>query len=139
MEYTTRLIFHHIGCLTHNLDDTLAIYLDTMNFKKVSEPVSVSSQQVRVCFIQTGDGPLIELIQPTGNNTTLNKLLKGGNPYYHIGYLTKNIEKDMEHFQERGFYLVNSFLSEAFENRKCAFLYTSEMQLIELIEDNHVI
>ena len=128
------LIFHHIGCLTRDLDKTLALYINQLNFTKVSEPVEVSSQEVKVCFIQTAGGPLIELIQPMGNNITLNRMLKADTPYYHIGYTTKNIEGTIEHLLSSGFFMVNSFLSEAFENRKCAFLYTSEMQLIELIE-----
>lgn len=133
------LIFHHVGCLTSDLDNTLALYINQLNFTKVSEPVEVSSQQVKVCFIQTAGGQLIELIQPTGNNKALNKILGSGNPYYHIGYTTKNIDETIRHLVESGFYMVNSFLSEAFENRKCAFLYTSEMQLIELIEVPDVI
>lgn len=122
-------------CLTRDLDKTLALYINQLNFTKVSEPIEVSSQQVKVCFIQTADGPLVELIQPTGNNKTLSKTLNSDNPYYHVGYTTKNIDDTIEHLLASGFYMVNSFLSEAFENRKCAFLYTSEMQLIELIEN----
>jgi len=139
MNPSIHLLFHHVGCLTKDLDESLSLYIDKLNFRKVSEPVEVSSQQVKVCFIQTAGGPLIELIQPTGNNKALNKILNSGNPYYHIGYTTKNIDDTIGQLLESGFYMVNSFLSEAFENRKCAFLYTSEMQLIELIEIQDVI
>lgn len=139
MDPSIHLVFHHVGCLTKDLDETLSLYIGKLNFRKVSEPVEVTSQQVKVCFIQTAGGPLIELIQPTGNNKALNKILTSGNPYYHIGYTTKNIDETISHLVESGFYMVNSFLSEAFENRKCAFLYTSEMQLIELIEIPNVI
>jgi hypothetical protein len=139
MELKSHLKFHHVGCLTKDMNETLSVYLDKMGFKKVSEPVTISSQQVKVCFIQTVDGPLIELIQPVGNNQALGKLLQAKNFFYHIGYLTKNIDQAIQYFQEAGFYFVNSFLSEAFENRKCAFLYTSEMHLIELIEEADVI
>jgi methylmalonyl-CoA/ethylmalonyl-CoA epimerase len=139
MNPKVQLSFHHVGCLTKNMDETLSVYLDKMGFRKVSEPVTVSSQQVKVCFIQTADGPLIELIQPLGNNQALGKLLQTKNFFYHIGYMTKDIDQAIQYFQESGFYFVNSFLSEAFENRKCAFLYTGEMHLIELIEEKNVV
>jgi len=128
-----------MGCLTKDLDDTLDLYLNILNFNKVSEPVTIASQQVKVCFVQPAAGPLIELIQPIGNNKTLNKILDSGNPYYHIGYTTRNMDATVEQLLGSGFYMVNRFLSEAFENRECVFLYTPEMQLIELIETPDVI
>ncbi len=121
------------------MDETLSVYLDKMGFRKISEPVTVSSQQVKVCFIQIADGPLIELIQPVGNNQALGKLLQTKNFFYHIGYMTKDVDQAVQYFQESGFYMVNRFLSEAFENRECVFLYTPEMHLIELIETPDVI
>lgn len=126
--------FHHIGCLTENIEESLRIYSNSLGFKKASAITAVSSQQVKVCFIEMNTGVNLELIEPTGDNKSLEKILKSKNPYYHIGYLVDDIAAAIEQLQQDGFHLVNRFHSEAFENRSCAFLYTTDMHLIELIE-----
>jgi methylmalonyl-CoA/ethylmalonyl-CoA epimerase len=125
---------HHIGCLTENIEESLKNYVDILALKKASEIITISSQQVRICFLETAPDIYIELVEPIGENATLRKIIKSRNPYYHIGYLVNDISAAIEQLLEQGYYLVNRFASEAFNNRECAFLYTREMHLIELIE-----
>jgi catechol 2,3-dioxygenase-like lactoylglutathione lyase family enzyme len=128
------LQLHHVGCLTANIEESLDIYVNILGLKKTSDIVTISDQQVRVCFVETAPGVFLELVEPNGENFTLRKLIKSKNAYYHTGYLVKDISTVIGQLQEVGFYLVNRFISEAFDNRECAFLYTREMHLIELIE-----
>ncbi|MES1159963.1 MAG: VOC family protein [Bacteroidota bacterium] len=128
------LQLHHVGCLTENIEESLGIYVNVLGFKKASEIVTISNQQVKVCFVETAPGVFLELVEPQGENLALRKIIKSKNPYYHTGYLVKDISTVISRLQEAGFFLVNRFFSEAFENKECAFLYTREMHLIELIE-----
>ena len=129
-----KLLFHHIGCLTGDLESSLETYINTLGFKKASETFLVSDQQVKVCFIETAPATYLELVEPQGENAALRKILKSRNPYYHTGFLAKGISDVIRQLESEGFYLVNRFFSEAFDNRECAFLYSPEMHLIELIE-----
>ena len=126
--------FHHIGCLTDNMEESLDGYRQGLGFTNISEIYSIAHQQVKVCFIETGPGAFLELVEPTGDNVVLRKILKSKNPYYHIGYLVDDIDRSISRMQDEGCYLVNKFQSEAFQDKWCAFLYTREMHLIELIE-----
>jgi len=126
--------FHHIGCVTENMEESIASYKEGLGFTNISAVYTIAHQQVKVCFIETGPGAFLELVEPTGDNAALRKILKGKNPYYHVGYLVSNIEDAIKNLVEEGCYLVNKFRSEAFQNKWCAFLYTKEMHLIELIE-----
>jgi catechol 2,3-dioxygenase-like lactoylglutathione lyase family enzyme len=128
------LTFHHIGCLTMNIEESIKLYCQTLGFKVPIKIYTIIDQQVKVCFIEIGIGSNIEFVEPIGENKTLKKIAKSKNPYYHIGYKVMDISKTINQLTAAGFYLVNRFYSEAFENKECAFLYTSEMQLIELIE-----
>ncbi len=128
------LRLHHIGCLTENMEESLNTYVDILGFKKTSDIVAIADQQVKVCFLETAPGVFLELVEPQGENIALRKILKSKNPYYHTGYLVKDLPGMVSRLQEAGFYLVNRFISEAFDNKECAFLYTREMHLIELIE-----
>jgi catechol 2,3-dioxygenase-like lactoylglutathione lyase family enzyme len=129
------LQFHHVGCLTGNMEDTLNTYVKVLGFKQASDIIAIGSQHVKVCFLETMPGVFLELVEPQAENAALRKILKTSNPYYHIGYMTNNLPAVVEQLQENGFYLVNRFNSEAFDNKECAFLYTKEMHLIELIEN----
>jgi methylmalonyl-CoA/ethylmalonyl-CoA epimerase len=127
------LTFHHIGCLTRDIEMSKTFYAG-MGFGDFSETYTVSDQKVKVCFIEMPPGVFLELVEPIGDNAPLIKMLKNKVTFYHLGYLTDEFEKTAENLQRDGFYLLTSFRSEAFSNRYCAFLYTPDMQLIEIIE-----
>ncbi len=131
--HKTQLTPHHIGCLTDNIKKSISTY-EKMGFSAKSEIYFVSSQNVKVCFIEIRNLFYLELIEFSKENHSLNKIFKTGNPYYHIGYQVGNIQSAISELQAQGFYLVNQFSSEAFQGNLCAFLYSPEMQLIELIE-----
>jgi methylmalonyl-CoA/ethylmalonyl-CoA epimerase len=134
MSLPKNLQLHHIGCLTENIEDSLENYVGILGFKKASDIIIVADQQVKVCFVETAPGIFIELVEPQGDNAALRKILKSKNPYYHTGYQVERIADMIEQLVNEGFYLVNRFFSEAFDGRECAFLYTKELHLIELIE-----
>ena len=129
------LRLHHTGCLTENMDESLNTYVNILGFKKTSDVITIADQQVKVCFVETAPGVFLELVEPLGENIALRKIIKSKNPYYHTGYLVGDLSGAIGILQEAGFYLVNRFQSEAFGNKECAFLYTREMHLIELIEN----
>ena len=127
------LTYHHTGCLTRDIEESKNLYAG-MGFNDFSKTYIVSDQNVKVCFIEMSPGIFLELVEPMDNNVPLNKLLKNKVTFYHLGYLTDKFEETVQNLQDDGFYLLNSFKSEAFSNRYCAFLYTPEMHLIEIIE-----
>lgn len=133
---TDNLVLHHLGCATENIETSKKVYAETLGFTNISDTILISRQNVKVCFIETAPGVFIELVEATGDNAFLKKILKSNNPFYHTGYLTNDIDATIENLLQRHCHLVNRFESEAFNNRECAFLYTEEMHLIELIQSD---
>ena len=129
------LKFHHIGTLTESIDDSLETYQKVFNSGKPAEKIFISSQGVYVCFIEMDGGGLIELVQPVDEDSIVARLKKKGFTYYHIGYTVSDIDKAIEYLQELNFKFLNIFNSEAFGGKRCSFLYSPEMHLIELIEE----
>lgn len=127
------LCFHHIGCLTENLEISVANYVKDFGFQTPNEIFTIASQRVKVCFVEIGPNSYIEFVEIEGDIPSLKKILKSKSPYYHIGYLTDNIENSIVSLTASGYFLINRFQSEAFNNKECAFLYSTEMHLIELI------
>ena len=128
-----QLVPHHVGCLTLDIEKSATVY-ENMGFPNRSEEFAIKSQQVKVCFVEIGKNFFLELVEFSQDNPTLSKIFKSNNPYYHLGYLVASIATAIQQLEGQGFYLVNQFNSEAFKGKPCAFLYSPEMHLIELIE-----
>jgi catechol 2,3-dioxygenase-like lactoylglutathione lyase family enzyme len=128
------LVVHHIGCVVSSIEESLETYKSTLGFSNCSEVFFVSSQAVKVCFLEIGRGTYLELVEPMDQNSAVAKLLKKRHSYYHVGYKTSNFKKDVNDLERKGAKLITRFKSEAFNNKECAFYYTEELHMIELIE-----
>jgi hypothetical protein len=129
------LKFHHIGCLSENIDDSMETYKKLYNTDKVSRKIFIESQGVYVCFVEMPGGGFLELIQPVNEDSVVARLKKKGFTYYHIGYWVKNVKETITELESLDFKFINIFQSEAFGGRTCAFLYSPEMHLIEIMEE----
>lgn len=128
------LTFHHVGLVVDNLNDAITNYSTLFGSENVSEAIFVSSQSVNVCFVKNGVESYLELIEPTDENSVVYPLLKKRISYYHVAYLISEFEKTILKLEELNYKVLSSFHSEAFEGKRCAFAYTPDAHLIELIE-----
>lgn len=127
------LIAHHIGCLTDNIEKSIQVYRQ-IGFENFSEIFYVKAQKVKVTFVEIRKDFYLELVEFDPQNSSLKKIYNSANPYYHVGYLVKNMEDAIAELEQHGFHLVSRFFSEAFNGKSCAFFYSPEMHLVELIE-----
>jgi len=128
---------HHIGCLVENIEKGIEEYQVLHEQAEASEIYDIQSQEVRVCFVKLSpnDPTLIELVQPLNEASFLYKLMvKKGVNFYHLGFFTSDIDAKTQELVEKDYRLVSTFHSEAFDGRKCLFLYSPSLHLIELIE-----
>lgn len=130
------LEIHHVGCVVASIEDSLQSYKKTLGFSEVSEVFDISSQKVKVCFVHLGNGTYMEFVEPLDLDSAVGKLLKKRQSYYHIGYKTQNFNETIDELIEKGARIITRFKSEAFDNKECAFLFTQELHMIELIEIN---
>jgi len=129
------LKFHHLGCLVDSIDDAVENYKGLFSVDNVSEKIYISTQGVYVCFVEIGDNTYIELVEPVGKDSIVLSFKKNGETYYHAGYLVQDIDKTIVQLLEKQYKLLNVFHSEAFGMKRCAFLYSPDLLLIELIEE----
>ncbi len=133
-----KLTLHHYGFLTGNT----AAWLEENEWLlgkpyQVFETVRVSSQKVNITFVQQSVGSVLtELIEPWEENTKLQKMIDKGITVYHTGYLAAAGEFDtmLSSFEEKGMHALAPFASEAFEGRRCVFIITGNIGMIEIIE-----
>jgi methylmalonyl-CoA/ethylmalonyl-CoA epimerase len=127
------IVLHHIGCLTENIEQSIISYR-AMNFGRPSQVYDISSQKVKVCFLEQANGVYLEFVQPAEDNKTLLRLLSQKKYFYHLGYSCLDFDKSLSALADSDHHLISVFHSEAFDNKRCAFLLNPDGHLIELVE-----
>ena len=129
------LSFHHTGVLVKSIDDSIAFYSVLFGKESISDIINISSQKVKVCFVEISVGTYLELVEPVGTESVVFGLLKKKVSYYHIGYKIRDIEQGVKVLEELNFKPLEYFFSEAFGNKRCIFFFSPDSSLIELIEE----
>lgn len=125
--------FHHIGVAVERIEDALPMYLDGFGFRKVSEPVDVPPEQVRVCFIEIQPGVQVELVEGLGDASPVHGLLERSGPgTYHICYEVDDLDRTIKRL--RGLKCLPFKRFEMPPYGRFAFLLTPDRQLFELCE-----
>ncbi len=126
------MTLHHVGCLVQNMDEAAGYYREL--HPHISTPILIEPQGVRVCFVDTGSGVAIELVEPVNETSLVYKLLRKGIVFYHLGYLVPSYEAAVQDLSDKNYKLIQEFRSAAFEGRRCAFFTSPLAHLIEIIE-----
>jgi len=127
-------MFHHIGFATKNIARTKRIFKDLgLEMGKI---IHVPSQKVKVCFSHCENHPLIELIEPAGEDSPVRNILnKVGTSPYHICYQTAELDRASEYLRELDFLLIKGPTpSNALKDNKICFFYNNYFGLIEVVE-----
>lgn len=132
----SKYIFHHTGMAVDSIEDTLQYYRVLFGEEKISSIYSIHSQGVNVCFVEVGPSSFLELVEAANDESSIHRMRRKGVSYYHVAYKVKDIVSCVEELEGLNFKAMSFFESEAFDNKRCIFLYTPDAQLIELIESN---
>jgi methylmalonyl-CoA/ethylmalonyl-CoA epimerase len=130
-----KLNFHHIGIAVNSLTESRENYKALFGEKSISPVYNISSQQVKVCFVDMGNGSFLELVEPTTDESSIHRLRKKGITYYHTAYKVLDIEATVDELTVLNYKAFEYFNSEAFNGKRCIFLFSPDAHLIELIEE----
>ena len=125
----------HIGMAVHSIDQARLFYENVLGLKceKIEE---VRAQNVRTAFFSIG-AIHIELLEPTTPDSPIAKFLhKKGEGIHHIGYLSDNLEHQLQKAEKNGCALINHVPVEGAGGKSIAFLHPKSTHgvLTELCE-----
>ncbi len=95
---------NHIGVATPSIEGSIALYRDVLGATKIHDPFDLPAQGVKVCFVDTPDGPQIELIEPLGEASPIHAFL-AKNPaggQHHLCYEVPDIHEAKAWFETKG-------------------------------------
>ena len=118
------------------MDQALQHFID-LGYIKNSEIIYDAYREVNICFLEN-NGHLIELVQPSSNNSVVGKFIKkvGISPY-HICYITESMDKACVELAEKGYIMTaKPEVAPALDGKKVAFFYHKHVGLIEIMEES---
>jgi methylmalonyl-CoA epimerase len=112
----------HLGIAVHSIAQARIFYENVLGLscERIEE---VESQKVRTAFFTVGDTH-IELLEPTDPDSPVARFLdKHGEGIHHIGYLSDNIEQELDRARENGCRLINDEPVAGAGGKRIAFLH----------------
>ena len=129
------ITFHHVGVAVKSIKTALETFTGIFGFRRLTLPLEVPAQRVKVCFVEAPPGVLIELVEGIGNHSPVKKIIEiSGSGPYHLCYQVADLDEAIAELESRGCILFRRFELPAHGLRRFAFLFTPDNQLFELCE-----
>ncbi len=125
----------HIGIAVKSIEVSLEYYIHTLGLKLLAIE-EVSSQGVRVAFIDAGNVKL-ELLEPLGEDGPISKfIVKRGEGVHHIAFGVTDIRARLVELREKGVQLLQEEPKAGAGGAQVAFLHpkSSFGVLVELCD-----
>ena len=121
---------HHVGIACKDINKAVVEYEKNHNVISKSEIVYDELQDAELIYLRTSEGVDVEFI----SGRQVENIVSKGINYYHLCFEVNDIETEIKKLvSNRAFIVSPAKPSVLFNNRKVAFLYTSN-GLIELLE-----
>lgn len=125
----------HIGIAVEDVDSVAKIFEDLFGIELAGKH-GAPGQPVKVAMLKT-EGTILELVAPTGEESSLAKFLKTrGNAIHHISFEVEDIDAALSHLKRKGVELVDREPRVGAEGKRIAFIHPKSCAgiLIELKE-----
>jgi methylmalonyl-CoA/ethylmalonyl-CoA epimerase len=127
---------HHVAYVTADLEKKLAELADLLECSPIGPPVVDQVQGVRIQFVKTNNGDLIELLEPYGERSPVLRHLKQGGGLYHVCFEVDDLKAALQRFRDSDNAVVvcEPVPAPAIDGRHVAFVVTADRDLIEFVE-----
>ena len=125
---------HHVAVAVKDLRESAALFEVLLGVKPRLE--EAPSQMVNEAIFNVGEGVQIDLVAPTGPDSTVAKFLENrGEGLHHIAFEVDDISQELEAMEKKGFRLIGSGSGEGVAG-KTGFLHPKSVNgvLVELVQ-----
>jgi methylmalonyl-CoA/ethylmalonyl-CoA epimerase len=125
---------HHIGIAVKNLKESVALFQALLGVKPHIE--AAPCQKVTEAVFAIGEGMEIDLLEPTGPDSTVAKFLETrGEGIHHIALEVDDIDGELKQMEKKGFRLIDKEGREGVAGR-IGFLHPKSVNgvLVELLQ-----
>ena len=125
---------HHIAIAVSNLPESIAIFEKVLGVK--AHATEVSSQKVTEAVFKLGNGSEINLVEPTGPDSTIATFLeRRGEGLHHIALEVDDVDTELKAMEDKGVRLIDSTGREGAAGQ-IGFLHPKSVSgvLVELVQ-----
>jgi methylmalonyl-CoA/ethylmalonyl-CoA epimerase len=129
--------FHHLGFVVASIQSSVPGLLDSLQAEWDGTIFHDPLQAVRVTFLRGkhAANPVLELVEPAGENSPVMPFLKRGGGLHHVCYEIDNLEDQLALSRaQRGLVVRPPLPAVAFGGRRIAWVYTKNKLLLEYLE-----
>jgi len=133
---TANMKVHHVAYVVRSNEEKMAQLAGLFGCRPAGPSVIDEFQGVKIQFVELADGSLIELLEPHGEKSPVQRHLQKGGGIYHICFEVEDLEGTLEHLRATGNAIIvrNPAPAPAIENRRVAFILTADRDLFEFVE-----
>jgi methylmalonyl-CoA/ethylmalonyl-CoA epimerase len=131
------LRFHHVGYVVPSIRDAAENFARSMALEWDGRIIHDPRQTVLVSFFRprAAGNPVIELVEPVGEESAVYRFLKRCGGLHHLCYEVDSLEKQLESCKARSDLIVRRPVPAlAFDGRRIAWVYTRTKLLVEYLE-----
>ncbi len=128
---------HHIGYVLPSISQVVERFARALAASWDGKVILDPLQGVRVAFLTHANSanPLVELVEPVGNNSPVMRFLNRGPGLHHICYEVNDLVTHLEYSRAMGGIIIQSPVpAVAFGGRRIAWVYTADRLLLEFLE-----
>ena len=127
---------HHVAYVTRNVDQKAARLSALLGFQPAGPSVIDPVQGVRCQFMKMGENGLLELLEPHGEKSPVQRHLDKGGGLYHLCFEVDDLEGTLQRLRDTGDAVVvrDPVPAPAIDYRRVAFVMTADHDLIEFLE-----
>jgi len=128
---------HHVGYVVRSIEKMAHRFAQSIGASWDGKVVLDTLQGAQVTFIANCDYafPLVELVQPEGEDSPVSSFLKRGGGLHHLCYEIGDLDRQLESSRSIGGTVVRPPLpAVAFQGRRIAWVFTKDRLLIEFLE-----
>ena len=129
--------FHHIGFVVASIQSSVQGFMDSVDAQWDGTIFHDPNQVVRVTFLRSKQAanPVLELVEPAGENSPVIPFLKRGGGLHHLCYEIDSLEDQLTLSRAQGGLVVRPPLpAVAFGGRRITWVYTKHKLLVEYLE-----
>jgi methylmalonyl-CoA epimerase len=127
---------HHLGVAVRDAEAAAERYRALLG-AEVDHRDDLADQGVRAIALRVGDGPLVELLSPLGDDTPVGRFLaKRGEGMHHVAYRVDGIAGWLDRLGTDGFELIDTRPRQGLFGMQVAFIHPDSVfgVLVELVE-----
>ena len=127
---------HHVGIAVRDAAAATALY-GVLTGGSMLHEATVPEQGVRAVAGRLAHGPLVELLEPTGDDTPVGRFLaKRGEGMHHVAYEVADVAAELARLRAAGFTLIDEAPREGLFGLQVAFVHPESVMgvLCELVQ-----